>query len=220
MIEAVTFDFWETLVSERPGQMRRAQTERFAATLAEAGEVVADEALTEAFAANWANFERHWHDNLGPYSAADSVAYVCERLSIVPDGSLAERLIDGFRVVGETVPLDVAPGIGECLSVLRSAGIRVGIVCDVGLTSSPTLRRRLQGFGLLDAFEAWAFSDETGWFKPARRGVRSRPDGPRRRRPRPGRSRRRYASHRHRRSEGARHDRGPIHGPSRRLVLR
>ena len=43
----------------------------------------------------------------------------------------------------------------------------LGIVCDVGLTDSATLRRRLEGFGLLGFFDAWSFSDETGWFKPA-----------------------------------------------------
>jgi putative hydrolase of the HAD superfamily len=46
-------------------------------------------------------------------------------------------------------------------------GIRLGIVCDVGLTDSQILRRRLAWFGVLDSFDAFAFSDETGWFKPA-----------------------------------------------------
>jgi putative hydrolase of the HAD superfamily len=40
-------------------------------------------------------------------------------------------------------------------------------VFDVGLTASPILRGRLEGFGLLRFFDAWSFSDESGWYKPA-----------------------------------------------------
>jgi len=61
----------------------------------------------------------------------------------------------------------VAPGLETCLRAMRTSGVPLGIVCDVGLTSSPTLRARLERLGILDAFDAWSFSDETGVFKPA-----------------------------------------------------
>jgi putative hydrolase of the HAD superfamily len=167
MIEAVTFDYWQTLVAERLGDMRTAQIDRFAATLAEASQARDRAELEASFAANWTRFERNWEENLGQYSPTDTVDFLLGRLGVDGSGGLRECLIDGFRVVGEGVPLRVAPGIEECLATLASAGVRLGIVCDVGLTSSPTLRVRLDGFGLLRYFEAWAFSDETGWFKPA-----------------------------------------------------
>jgi FMN phosphatase YigB (HAD superfamily) len=44
--------------------------------------------------------------------------------------------------------------------------LKLGIVCDVGLTSSTTLRERLERFGLLRHFDHWSFSDEVGSFKP------------------------------------------------------
>jgi putative hydrolase of the HAD superfamily len=166
MIEAVTFDYWQTLVAQ-VGEMRTHQIDRFAATLAEAGQPRDRPVLEAAFAANWVRFERNWQENLGQYSPTHSVEFLSGDLVLDGSGGLRERLIDGFRVVGETVPLRVAPGIAACLDVLVSAGVRIGIVCDVGLTSSPTLRIRLEGLGLLRYFEAWAFSDETGWFKPA-----------------------------------------------------
>ena len=46
-------------------------------------------------------------------------------------------------------------------------------MCDVGLTSSSTLRARLDRLGVLDAFDAWSFSDETGVFKPAPEAFRA-----------------------------------------------
>ncbi len=167
MIEAVTFDYWQTLVAERLGDMRSAQIDRFEATLAEAGQSRGRAVLEAAFTANWVRFERHWQENLGQYSPAHSVDFLLDHLGLDGTGALREALIDGFRVVGENVALRLAPGIEACLDVLASAGVRIGIVCDVGLTSASTLRARLEEFGLLRYFGAWAFSDETSWFKPA-----------------------------------------------------
>jgi FMN phosphatase YigB (HAD superfamily) len=166
----VTFDFWDTLVAGTAGSgsaMRRLQIDRFAATLDEVGRHVPDDELASAFDSNWERFEERWIANTGQYTPSDTVGFVAARIGVPLDDVLRARLVDGFREVGERVPLELAPGITDVLEALRSAGIRSAIVCDVGLTSSPPLRDRLERFGVLDAFDAWAFSDETGWFKPA-----------------------------------------------------
>ena len=174
---AVTFDYWQTLVSERRGEMRAMQIERWLATLTEAGQPRTEAALTDAFAANWAVFEERWRANAGSWGATDAVDYVGQRLDLTLADGLRERLIENFRIVGETAELHAAPGLADCLGALKAAGCVLGIVCDVGLTDSPTLRGRLAGFGLLDFFDAWSFSDETGWFKPAAEAFRPALDG-------------------------------------------
>jgi putative hydrolase of the HAD superfamily len=169
-VRAVTFDFWDTLVAAEPGSgsgMRQLQIDRFARTLEGAGVTVVHDELERAFDANWETFEERWVTNTGQHTPADSVHLIAGRLGLTLDPELRDRLIDGFRQVGEAVPMVVAPGLEEAVVTLRSAEIGLGIVCDVGLTPSPTLRRRLQGLGLLSSFDAWSFSDETGWFKPA-----------------------------------------------------
>lgn len=154
-------------MSVSPSLIREAQTARFAGILEGSGIPVDPEVLEAAFKANWVRFERNWHENLGQHTPADSVDLICDGLGIDHGDGLRERLVEGFREVGESVHLSVAPGIGACLETLTAAGVRVGIVCDVGLTSAPTLRLRLERLGLLHHFDAGAFSDETGWFKPA-----------------------------------------------------
>src|SRR5262249_22895971 len=52
-------------------------------------------------------------------------------------------------------------------AALAEGGVQLGIVCDVGLTGSPHLRRFLEEFGVLRHFRGWAFSDEVGHFKPS-----------------------------------------------------
>lgn len=176
-LRAVTFDYWQTLVSERRGDMRRMQIARWERLLAEDGQPRGAEDLDEVFAANWEIFEERWRANAGPWGAAETVGFVADRLDIRLHDGLRSRLEDGFRIVGEEAPLQLAPGVAECLAALRSAGLRLGIVCDVGLTSSPILRARLDRFGVLDLFDAWSFSDETGWFKPAAEAFRPALEG-------------------------------------------
>lgn len=166
-VRAVTFDFWQTLVAEEPGIVREMELDRWTTALAEAGQHRSRDEIESAFAANWERFEQRWHTNDGQYTPADAVEFVTTHLGIDRVDGLHEHLIDQYRIVGETADLRVAPGLADCLQRLHEAGVRLGIVCDVGLISSPTLRARLEGIGLLGRFDAWSFSDETGWFKPA-----------------------------------------------------
>jgi HAD superfamily hydrolase (TIGR01549 family) len=165
-ISAVTFDFWDTLVADHPREIRALQVAAWDEALRSAGVTVDPGELAAAFAANWAEFERRWEANLGQHTPADSTGFICERLGINPDG-MHRELTGAFTSVGERAPLEPAPDLAATLRTLADAGLRLAIVCDVGLTPSPTLRQRLEDFGLLRYFDAWSFSDETNWFKPA-----------------------------------------------------
>jgi putative hydrolase of the HAD superfamily len=166
-LRAVTFDFWHTLVAEHPGTLRRMQLDQWRRLLAGAGQPRDRADLETAFAKNWQRFEEHWWTNTGQYTPTDSVMFITEELGVDITDELRNALIDAYRVVGEAAELEVAPGLETCLRSLRDAGVRLGIVCDVGLTSSPTLRTRLERLGVLESFDSWSFSDETGVFKPA-----------------------------------------------------
>ena len=54
-----------------------------------------------------------------------------------------------------------------CRRALQEGGLRLGIICDVGMTPSTNLRRHLERHGLLDVFEHCSFSDEVGHYKPS-----------------------------------------------------
>jgi len=167
VIEAVTFDFWETLLGERPAHIRGLHVDGWLRELAGAGSPRDRAAVEAAFEASWEVFERRWVENRGQYSCADATTFMCEHLEVQHDDDMHAQLVDVFRQVGESVELQRAPGIAECLGTLRAAGIRVGIVCDAGMTGGAILRGQLERRGILEAFEAWSFSDESGWFKPA-----------------------------------------------------
>ena len=168
-VRAVTFDFWDTLVAVDggPTTMRQDQIDGFAETLLRHGHTYERELLVEVFDANWERFEARWNANEGQYTPAPATDFIAGQLGAPLTPELRAELIDAFRVVGERADIRPAAGVEGCMAALEDAGLGLGIVCDVGLVSSPTLRDRLAGFGMLRWFDAWAFSDETGWFKPA-----------------------------------------------------
>jgi putative hydrolase of the HAD superfamily len=163
-IRAVTFDHWATLVRDRGG-IRSFQIAAWREVLDDAGLPVAQDDLERAFEANWRVFEARWRDNV-QHGPAPSTPVILEHLGVDPPPEVRSRLVEAFVEAGERAALDVAPGIVETLDALRAAGLRIGIVCDVGLTPSPVLRRRLDELGLLASFDHWSFSDEVNCFKP------------------------------------------------------
>ncbi len=137
MLEAVTFDYWQTLVAEEPGEMRRMQVDGWTVLLAEAGVPREREVVEEAFEQSWEIFQHRWVENHGPYTCVDATDVICGALGVDHAEGLRDRLVDVFRQVGESVHLTVAPGLQGCLDALDAAGFRIGIVCDVGLTAPP-----------------------------------------------------------------------------------
>jgi putative hydrolase of the HAD superfamily len=172
VIEAVTFDFWETLVSEgtgldaeEEGSMRARQLRCWSAILSEAGVPVDDGAVERAFARNWEVFHERWRANV-QHGPLEATPLICDFLGVDPPPDVRAALVESFAEVGREAPLRLAPGAEDCLRELKRAGVRLGIVCDVGMTSSATLRERLAGFGILGYFDHWSFSDEVGCYKP------------------------------------------------------
>ena len=165
-LEAVCFDYWNTLVHE-DGTVARLRREAWAARLGEAGVAVAGYELDAAFEGAWRRFTAAWEANR-QYTAEDAARDLLADLGVDDrDGRLHRLLLDELHAVAEGAPLRLTPGVADCLRRLKDAGLRLGIVCDVGMTPSPLLRAHLRRLGVLDLFDHWSFSDEVGWYKPA-----------------------------------------------------
>ena len=168
---AVTFDYWQTLVSERRGDMRAMQIDRWLATLAEAGQPRTADELVGGVRRELGRSSRNGGGRT-PASGGRSTAsgFVSDHLGLetAPTGCRA-ALIDNFRIVGETADAAARPRASRaCLaSAARRRRACSGSSATSGSPSSRTLRRVWRASGCLDYFDAWSFSDETGWFKPA-----------------------------------------------------
>ncbi len=161
---AVTFDFWNTLIRE-DSQARDRRVDAWLGLLEGEGVALEREHVGRAFTASWKTFQEHWMANR-VYGPSDAVADVLSHLGLTPPAGVHDALVEVLTdpsAEHDPLPTD---SIDVCLAQLKSAGVRLGIICDVGLTPSRTLRRYLEGHGLLRYFDHWSFSDEVGTFKP------------------------------------------------------
>lgn len=162
-IRGVTFDFWNTLVAERPTSgehRRRAQVE----LLAVHGIEREPSEIESASAAMRAWFDESWVSNR-VVTSADAARRFAGLLGSDDEGLVAD-LTAAYSSGGDPATLRLAPGIAELLVALSDRDIPVGIICDTGFTPGVTLRSYLAHHGLLRFFRHWSFSDEVGVYKP------------------------------------------------------
>jgi FMN hydrolase / 5-amino-6-(5-phospho-D-ribitylamino)uracil phosphatase len=164
VIEAVTFDFWNTIAQVPEGAMPAARRRAVAAACEEGGlavEAALLEASLEEVRLRW---ESSWGEgvHLHPEAGAEMLVR-----ALGAEGEGGARIADAFLGAIREVELELAPGIGAALEGLGARGVRIGIVCDVGFSGGETLRELLARQGLLEHFDGWSFSDETGHYKPA-----------------------------------------------------
>src|SRR5436309_9875620 len=165
-LQAVTFDYWNTLVYEDRGHLRGRRLQAWAGILEEAGFPVERERLDAVFDASWEKYLEAWTANQ-QYRAVQAAEDILEALGFDVPGDVRDALMDAFGRAGDKAELHLTDGVERCLRVLKTAGLRLGIVCDVGMTPSSTLKAHLERHGVLVLFDAWAFSDEVGVYKPA-----------------------------------------------------
>jgi putative hydrolase of the HAD superfamily len=164
VIEAVTFDFWNTIARVPTGAMTEARQRGIAAALRSSEIEVEADLMLDALRQVGLDWERAWAQgrHLPPHEAA---AELVRHLGV--EGAAREMVAEAFLGAGREVELELAPDIGPALEALAERGVRLGIVCDVGFSGGELLRELLDREGLLARFSGWAFSDEVGHYKPA-----------------------------------------------------
>jgi putative hydrolase of the HAD superfamily len=163
-IEAVTFDFWNTIAVEPvPGSMRDARHAAVLETLEAHGVEMDGVELAGHVAEVIRSREQSWAEGVH-VSPAEGARRLVEALEL--EAEVAEAVAGAFLAVGRGADLGLAPDIGPTLERLRADGLRLGIVCDAGFTGGAILRDFLASEGLLQHFSGWGFSDEVGAYKP------------------------------------------------------
>ncbi len=166
MISSVTFDFWNTLCFEDAGHLRGRRLDAWAGLLEDAGYATEREVLDKAFETSWQRFVQRW--TTGVHIAfAEAAEGIIEDLGYDVPPDVRAALIDAFGRAGDDAEVHLAPNVAPALRALKDAGVRIGIVCDVGMTPSTALRKHLDRHGVLALFDHWSFSDEVGCYKPA-----------------------------------------------------
>lgn len=163
-VEVVSFDYWNTLVHESfSGALVAARLPAIQRNLAAAEFSVSIEELTAAHAVAQAEFEIVSSQG-SIYETSHAATRMSAELNLPADA--VELIQHGFDVGSADADVSIAPEVPESLERLRSAGLRMAIVCDVGLTPSNVLMEWLDRNGLANYFSVAAFSDRIGQYKP------------------------------------------------------
>ncbi|MFZ1730749.1 MAG: HAD family hydrolase [Bacteroidota bacterium] len=166
MIQAITIDFWNTIVDSRNGTLRRAARNRAMADVYRIiGKPWNEDEVAAAYDHSYNTFERHWHGEQRTLSADESLHVIWDFLGFdVPSElhvSTVARIEDSIL---EGMP-GLLPGCAAALGEL-AAKVPLALISDTAYSPGRVLRQVLEAHGVADHFGAMIFSDETGVSKP------------------------------------------------------
>ncbi|HOD49391.1 MAG TPA: HAD family hydrolase [Candidatus Hydrogenedentes bacterium] len=174
-VEAITFDFWDTIVVDDSDEPKRAAAglpSKFRARRDLLFEFLnrhepLDRAMTDlAYNVADAAFNKVWHDQHFTWTIGERLRVMLKGLNrTLPNDDFAELVRRHEEMELEYRP-DPVPGVHEAIRTLAGK-YKLAIVSDAIVSPARCLRELLRGIGILDCFSAFVFSDEAGCSKPA-----------------------------------------------------
>ncbi len=188
MIEAVTFDFWDTIAIDDSDEPKRqqmglpskadARIQLFVKRVTQNHPHIDADQAQAAYAFANESFRDRWHKEHWTPGIASRMYDAYEYLGLRPEpGKYARMMREVDELVREIEDMEVriqpdfAPGIHSTLEYLYTR-YRLGIISDTIHTTGRGLRYLLQRQGILSYFSYFIFSDEIGASKPEARVFR------------------------------------------------
>lgn len=183
MIEAITFDFWDTLAIDDSDEPKRAvlglpskaeaRLQLFVEKIRSHYPHISTRRAVEAYQTANERFRQDWHENHRTPSVTTRIYYAYETLGLKPNpGEYAQLVREIDELVREIetmeirIPPDFTPGVHAAIRLLAQ-DFKLGIISDTIHTHGRGLRHLLEQQGLLSYFRYFLFSDETRISKPA-----------------------------------------------------
>lgn len=169
MLKAISFDLWETLITNTPElsrEHRRLRIDVMGRILREHGAATTDERIDHAY-------RQSWHRCHDLYWSVDrdipcrvQIEHFLEELELPVDGMPVQSLEDAYAGVAVDVLPELVDGASETVESLKQRGYRIGLISNTGRTPGSALRAILDRLGLASHFDAMVFSNEHGACKP------------------------------------------------------
>ena len=172
-VRAITFDFWNTLVSAPAGGDRR-RILRNELLLEVASQWRVDLSAADIERAERAivfQYERNRRiDYLG--TTTDRLVHqIGEHLEVTPDAAAHREVVDRFQQGILAAPPQPTDGAFAMLESLH-AHYALGVISDTLFSPGRVIREYMAQIGMLRFFQSFVFSDETGVVKPHARAFR------------------------------------------------
>jgi putative hydrolase of the HAD superfamily len=172
-IKALTLDFRNTMVIARSnGRARWDRRLGHVLGLAQRYDHTIDQsAVADGVRAAAAEFDRLWRKESRTLATADMVSHLWSHLGLSVSDEEHAHTVEVFEESLLAGPPDFTDGL---VSFLREASRRykLAIISDTMFSPGRVLRIYLDRAGIRDYFQAFVFSDETGFSKPDPRSFR------------------------------------------------
>jgi len=165
-IEAISIDFWNTLVDSSNGHQRRlARYDAVREVFEFINREWDEEAVDDAFHVSYETFEHNWYGHQRTMSASECAHVVWDHLGISIPDHVHDTIVRKFEdsiLVGMPSLLPGARGIVESLA----ARYKLALISDTAMSPGAILRKVLEKHDVAKYFDVMVFSDETGVAKP------------------------------------------------------
>lgn len=165
-LKVITIDFWNTLFDSSNSQERnKYRNQAIYKTIIEQGIEITEKQIRDGISASWAHFNENWIKNMRTPLPRETVEFFWDFLKIPHNDESIEKIVKLFETIILDYPPQLMPDAGRALEIL-SKKYKIGLISDTGFTPGKILKLVMQKNEILDFFEAFSFSDETGVAKP------------------------------------------------------
>ena len=169
-IKSVSFDLWETLITDTPALSReqeRLRLTRMERILSEGGYAALADRIEHAYRALWRRCQELYWSADKDVPCRTQIEHFLEELQLdVEDEATLAALEDAYAHAAVEVPPAIVEGAAETLRELKSRGLQIGLISNTGRTPGYALRRVLGQLGLAESIDVMVFSNEHGFCKP------------------------------------------------------
>lgn len=172
MLQAVSFDLWQTLILDTPEGLRQARADRVRGihdVLKRQGMAVEIGAVDRAYDEVGVKLQGIW-DTQRDAGSRQQVRLLLESLgldrAVSTEGGLMDALDAAYCLPILSALPSLNDGAREVLEELHGRGIRLALICNTGRTPGKMLRLVLDRLGLAPYLLVLSFSDEIGVRKP------------------------------------------------------
>lgn len=159
MLKALTFDFWETLVTTNPSSTR-ARIDDLAQRFPDKDRAQ----IAHAYAQSWEQFSQAGASGYGlPPAAILNGTLAHLEVALRPDSHHA--MLERWQQATLEYPPRLNEGLPTILGELRARGLLIGLISDTGNTPGHILRELMRRWSIRSLFDWLTFSDEMGMTK-------------------------------------------------------
>lgn len=165
-LKVITIDFWNTLFdSSNATERNKYRNQAIYKTIQELGIEITEKQIKDGISASWAHFNENWIKNMRTPLPRETVEFFWNYLKIPHNDESIDKIVRLFETIILDFPPKLMEGSGQVLEIL-SQKFKLGLISDTGFTPGRILKLVMQKNEILDFFDEFSFSDETGVAKP------------------------------------------------------